>query len=259
MEIEDNSEISRATLGKEIGELSTPHIQGCFTFAKAKRFNFVVSLLEEWTLTHLHVEKARTFKAAHEYCQKEGNYYEKNLSRQGERTDLQLASQMILDGESLRDLAMKYPTTFVKYHNGFKALLYELITPSYDKPHVVWHYGPTGCGKSMAAQSSAGPSALHLTSDGVYCSPYRGETIVIWNDFSASQLPFRLLLKLLDYPPSYLRVLGAYVPWRATHVYFTTEVHPRMIYKPEVGDMDQLMRRIDKLYSWDYDFVTVLK
>ena len=80
-----NDAFKYVIIGKEIGESSTPHLQGYGEFKKQMRFNAVKTLN-----TRMHFE--RRFggqKEAINYCKKDNNYKDYGERRiQGQRTDL---------------------------------------------------------------------------------------------------------------------------------------------------------------------------
>ncbi|KAL0209856.1 hypothetical protein P9112_009940 [Eukaryota sp. TZLM1-RC] len=58
-----------ATVGKEVGESGTPHLQGCFVLRDAMKLKDLKNKLNE----RAHWEPMKNVKKSREYCKKEGN------------------------------------------------------------------------------------------------------------------------------------------------------------------------------------------
>lgn len=93
-------------IGKECGEQGTPHLQGYFEFTGGKRLSTIKKLLPR-----IHIEKRKgTPKQASDYCKKEGNYVEfGELSKQGERNDLNEIKDSIINGKTVPFYGPKIP------------------------------------------------------------------------------------------------------------------------------------------------------
>lgn len=110
----------------EIGEACTLHFQGYIELKNPSR----ITPLKVGPLAYAHFEPRRgTADQAREYTRKPegsiGGPWEvgQRSGGQGQRTDLRKASEFLLDVRDLRQLAMAYPDTYVKYYGGFTKLL----------------------------------------------------------------------------------------------------------------------------------------
>lgn len=107
-----------------------------------------------------------------EYCSKQktrvspfGDRYEfgELESIQGRRTDIETVAEEILKGATKTDIAMKYPTMYIKYHGGIEKLIQQVpITEPKTEYEMRWDpvdfneksiviLGPSGCGKTEYA------------------------------------------------------------------------------------------------------------
>ena len=102
---------------KEVGESSTPHLQGSITFTRQYTLKQLKKLNDR-----IHWEKALC-KDAENYCTKGEIIIDVDNRKQGHRSDLQIISSKILDGSKLIDIAKEYPIQFIKYHRGFQTLI----------------------------------------------------------------------------------------------------------------------------------------
>lgn len=171
--------------GKEVGDSRTPHLQG-FLYAKTlKSFKQIKVLLSE----RAHVEPQRgTTDQAIDYCFKDGDVTEfGSRPNQGKRTDLEVATKLILDGVSLSDVAQEHPTVYVKYHRGLRDLKLTVTRP-YIRETVcgLWIYGEPGTGKSHYAQSQF-PDA-YRKAQSKWFDGYAGEKSIILDDLDSGML-----------------------------------------------------------------------
>ena len=118
-------ECSYLIYGKEIGESGTPHLQGCFTLHKRKRFLSVKSLFGPSSSVHL--SATRNLFAAQEYCKKDGDFQEFGTAAPGSgcRSDLDAFKDDVKQGNhdlaSLREIhtevCAKYYRFVIDYVN----------------------------------------------------------------------------------------------------------------------------------------------
>lgn len=237
--------------GKEEGK--TPHIQGYIYFKDAKTFT---SLKKYMPRAHIEVRaKDSTSHAAIEYCKKEGHYDEDGEPpTQGERTDIKNVANMIKEGKKVKDVAMAYPEVYIKFHRGIQALRNIILSDNkrVDKPEVIVYYGRTGTGKSFSAFRDTDSNDRYVWGgeQGQWFDGYDGEKHVILEEFRG-QLPFSMLLRLLDKYEMRVQVKGGFVNFVATKIIITSPEHPKKWYSSlssNDGKLDQLIRRIDKIF-----------
>lgn len=237
--------------GKEEGK--TPHIQGYVYFKDNKTFS---ALKKYMPRAHIEVRsKDSTPEAAIKYCKKEGDYDEDGEPpKQGKRTDIDEVSEMIKEGKKIRDVALEHPNTYIKFHKGIQALRNIILSISKrtEKPEVIVYYGDTGTGKSHNAFEFTDPDDRYVwgPENDKWFDGYDGEKSLILEEYRG-QLPFSMLLRLLDKYEMRLQIKGGFVNLCATKIIITSPVHPKKWYKHldgNEGKINQLMRRLDKIF-----------
>lgn len=234
--------------GREIGESGTPHLQGCITFARSCRFAGVHKLIPG------HLTRPNSLQDARNYCMKDNDFFLKDRTKQGARQDLEDVCEYIKDGHSIKQTAMKFSSQYVKYHGGFLQLtrLIQNVEPRTTKPIVHWYYGSTGTGKTRAVFESE--PDLWLTADSfTHFNGYRNQRASCFDDFRASFCKFRTLLRLLDRYPCTVNIKYGEAEWNSDRIYITSDKSPYECYSDSVGDINQLIRRIDNIVEFMVD------
>jgi len=264
---------SYCSFGAEVGEKEeTPHLQGYLEFPTPRRWETINKKLPGvWT-------KARdgTAEQAAAYTKKgsqsklewkadgvDGDNYGKDakvvewgeITQQGKRNDLSPACEMIKEGKRLRDVAVDHPEVFVKYHKGLIALQSILIQPRDAVPEVTVLYGSTGTGKSKEARELLGDTKyVWHPQQSQWFDGYAGEKEVIFEEFRG-QLPFGMLLSLLDRYDCKVQYKGGMCEFAATKIVLTSPIHPSQWYKTDElaahDKIDQLLRRITTIVDLD--------
>lgn len=182
--------------GYEEGDNGTPHLQGFITFKGNKRLSALKKILSR---AHWEVAKGTSAQAA-DYCRKDGNYWSTGTEPSpGKRTDLEVACEMLKQGQSLLSVATECPTTFVKFGRGLRDL--KLIL---DRPHTppglrgIWYWGPPGVGKSRRARDEY-PTA-YLKGQNKWFDGYNGESAIILDDLDTNTLGHHLKIWADRYP-----------------------------------------------------------
>lgn len=177
------------------------------------------------------------------------------ITQQGRRNDLSPACEMIKEGKRLRDVAVEHPEVFVKYHKGLIALQSILIQPRDAVPEVTVLYGSTGTGKSKEAREILGDTKyVWHPQQAQWFDGYAGEKEVIFEEFRG-QLPFGMLLSLLDRYDCKVQYKGGMCEFAATKIVLTSPIHPSQWYKTDElaahDKIDQLLRRITTIVDLD--------
>lgn len=209
--------------GTEIGESGTPHLQGYMESASKTSMSTLKKLIPK-----AHWEKAKgTSKQASEYCKKDGQYKEAgNLAPgQGTRSDLLEIKDKIDNGATEQEIAEEHFSKWVVYRRSFQA--YATLTSSkrawITKCHVYW--GKTGTGKTRFVWDQVMDSDVWTPGDYNWFDGYRGQPIVIIDDYRG-EYKLQLLLKLLDRYPMQVPIKGGFVEWKPKKVYITSNIHP---------------------------------
>jgi len=253
---------------KEKASTGRVHYQIFVQFKNAMGAKTVQNKLQ---LPTAHVERAKgTAAQARAYCMKEDTrlevpveHGEWAMQQPGKRTDLEDGCELVKK-HGLKRLAEEMPSVFVRCHRGMQA--YRNITMTYrtEVPKVVVLYGETGAGKSRSARNmmprlegQEPPCAdfdqfwVWDPSLGSWFQNYDGHKYVIFEEFRG-QLPFGVILTLLDRYHCQVQNKGGSANWLATRIVITSPVHPREWYtslSTNDGQLAQLMRRITDVFQ----------
>jgi hypothetical protein len=113
----------------------------------------------------------------------------------------------------------------------------------------LWLWGPTGTGKSKKAFENYSPETHYVYPyDGLWWDNYVGQKTVIFDEFRA-QVPFSMLLKLMDRHPMTVSQRGKEpMPFTSELVIITSCSKPEEIYNnvlSETENISQLLRRCE--------------
>lgn len=232
--------------GKETAPgTGTPHLQGYVELDRRITFSVARELVPG-----AHIESRRgSAQQAADYCKKDGDFHEQGtITAPGTRTDLKAACALVTGGGSLRRVCEDHPETFVRYHRGLAALRLHLAAKRNTVPTVNVLYGLTGTGKSRTAREMTTDPYVWGPELGHWWDGYDMHTDVIMEEFRG-QLPFGLLLRLLDRYDCQVQVKGGSMQFMATNIVITSPIHPRDWYT-QLSDQDkydQLARRITRI------------
>lgn len=214
---------------KEQGEQGTPHLQGCVVWNQPKTLAWVKdqNARAHWEIMRLDLDKNI------KYCTKEegrlaGPYQFGSKPNHGKRNDIHDATAILDSGGTMRDLALAYPATYVKYHNGFKSYRLETSTDRSGQPNIIILWGPTGCGKSRVVRSVF-PQAYRKPK-GKWWDGYHTQDTVVLDDFYA-WISYDEILRVLDWYPLMSEQKGTYVRLVANTFVFTSNKDPMEWYR----------------------------
>lgn len=222
-------------IGFEIGEQGTPHIQGVFQFTHHRRFN----ILREYFKNN-HIERIYDLKKAIEYCKKDNDFMEfGEITKQGQRTDIQEFTQAIIDGYSDMELLMEFPSQSQRYFHNIEKIRQTVLAEYYSKNlrhnlKAIFISGNPGVGKTRYIYDRHNIEDIYRVSD--YKNPfdnYKGQKILVLDEY-ANQLNIQLLLNVLDIYPFLL-------PARYTDKWACYE----KVYVISNYDFDELFRYCD--------------
>lgn len=160
----------------------------------------------------------------------------------------------VLQCDTVTQVMETMPDTYVKYRKGIVDLIqHKQEKNRYYKPiEVIWIYGKTGKGKTREAFEAGAYDVIY---DNGFFSDWGDSRIICFEEFRG-EIPYRLLLKLLDGYHNYYRVniKGGQKLVDVDTVYITSPYHPRECYSKQTDkrdSLDQLMRRITRLENRD--------
>jgi hypothetical protein len=253
-------------VGEEVGESGTPHLQGYMKFAKKKSLKKIGDELTKLLGKRPHIEPCRGGpKKAIEYCMKDGKVTEwGEKPKQGKRSDIEHAAEMIRSGARMIEVADEHPGTFVRYSRGLeklKALHDKESAEDWRDVEVTLLTGPTGCGKTrkaMEAKCEDGRSPYKIQgSDLKWWDGYEGESVIVIDEY-ANNLKIDALLGLLDGYKKRLEIKGGTTWARWTKVFITTNL---FVLHEQAKDAhrEALERRISKTISyWEHAGVSAM-
>lgn len=200
-------------------------------------------------------ERKGTRDEARDYCLKsetreEGPFEEgewiksgKKGSAQGSRTDVKEVAKMIKDHADEKQVAEKYPVTYMRMYRGIRELRNKLQGKRNWKTHVEIYWGPTGTGKSLLA-SELLPNAFIMSNEKGWWDGYDGEADVIIDDFRPTWWGIGFMLNLLDRRAMRVEVKGSSVEFLARNIIITSNVDPKNWY---AADWPAIQRRVDHI------------
>ena len=231
--------------GKEVGDSGTPHLQGYVELKQPTRLTTIKSFLQR-----AHIEpRYGTAQQASEYCKKSDDnpYIYGEISQQGRRTDLDEISNALIDDKmTVKDICLTYPTSFIKYHKGIEKLRNHVIEPRTEPPTVIVIYGGSGLGKTKYFYDNYKDGYKWEPHQGQWFDGYDGHQNVLFDEFRG-QLPFTMLLNLLDRYETKVQYKGGMSQFVAENIVITSPDHPKLWYPNLNERMKQLYRRLTKI------------
>lgn len=238
--LKDLEGVQLLTIGKEIGESGTPHLQITITFKKVCRWSQLKKVLKS-----PHIKPAICPDWSHNYCIKDDKYIRIDNRKQGQRNDLkELAVTIATKG--IKQAIQDKPECYIKYHNGMEKLnsFYKCKKRDF-KPYVEWIYGPTGTGKTRHVYEKE--KDLWISNKNLqWWQGYDGQEATLFDDFRGDFCTFHELLRILDRYPYTVMVKGGSMELCSKRMYITSAYHPEEVYTT-IEDTTQLIRRIDKI------------
>lgn len=265
----NNEWIQYIIIGKEIGESGTPHLQGYIELKTRKS----LKQLRDEISKRWHIEPRRgNQNQAIYYCmkgsqshtewkkmgvkgpnfKKDADYKERGDKKEpGKRSDLVGLKIKVLEGKSLQKIVEEDVENYqqLKFVEGLQK--YCAVSHEFNKKEVIWLYGDTGTGKTKRAMTECPSGETFHALNGKWFDGYQGQKFVIIDELRAKNFPYDMLLKLLDGYQLRVEVKGSTVVWKPEVVYITTCYDPQRTYSGTLehhGSIDQLLRRISKLY-----------
>lgn len=189
----------------EHGEQGTEHVQGYIRFKTRRTQTAVKGFLTD----RAHVEVARGSEEDNRrYCSKEqgtegweggeAGTYDPTL-RQGRRSDLNLATQAVIEGRSLAEICRTYPDAWVKFQTGLRDL-HRMTRPEPPLRRSVTTtvlYGPPGVGKTHRVLTQY-PNCYIAKSGRDPFGRYCGEEVLVIDEFNPADWKINDMNSYLD-------------------------------------------------------------
>jgi len=234
--------------GKEVGEGGTPHLQGYVGFANPK---MITGLKKLQARAHWEVAKG-TPKQASEYCEKDGDVFEKGTRplSQVEKGDTEKRrwddAFKAVSENRLEDVPKDILCTRLKGIE-FAIKRTRMVKRNLDiidgvMEHL-WIVGPTGSGKTSQATRDH-PGAYIKDPVNRWWDGYEGQEVVIIDDFDKFQVKQGGDMKRwLDRYPFQAEFKGGMEMMRPRKVIVTSQYYPSEIWDDE-KTVEAIMRRV---------------
>jgi len=225
--------------GEEKGANGTPHLQGYVSLENALSLKVMKKNL---CRAHLIVANG-TDEQNKAYCSKESNniYEVGEISvGQGSRQDIKEISQKIKNGDiTLEECMFDYPEIYVKYSRALEKMFCAVAPARSVPPEVHWRWGSSGTGKTRYCIEK---HPDHYIKDGTsWWDNYKNQEAIIIDDFD-NQIPFRVLLRLIDRYAYQGQIKGGYVQITSPFIYITCEYPPEIYWNG--NELAQVKRRL---------------
>jgi len=226
-------------VGREVGDLGTPHLQGYVHFMNPCSFDKIKKYLPR-----AHIEVAvGSDEQNYKYCSKGGDIAIQQgvLSvGQGSRMDLKSVAQIIKSGEISQDEFMfEFPEIYFKYSRAVEKMYQATLVNRQVAPQVFWRWGLAGTGKTRYCIEN---HPNHYIKDGTpWWDGYKQQEAIIIDDFD-NQIPYRTLLRMLDRYAYQGQVKGGYVNINSPFIYITCEFPPEHYWYG--NELAQVARRL---------------
>jgi DUF971 family protein len=247
-----SSHVRYIIFGRETGRNGTDHLQGYLQFTKKKRLGGVKRTAG---FARAHLELARgTFEDNRKYCSKGEDFEEYGIPvvKAGQRTDLMSMKAMIDEGKTELEVA---EANFSCWANNYKALdRYRQMKSARRnwKTVVIVLIGPTGVGKTRFVFDQPDDRELYVwnySGRDVWFDGYYGQDRVLFDDFDWGQIPYRMMLRLLDRYPCKVPVKGSWAEWKPRKIYITSNREINQWYPNE--DTSHLERRVTSIIRFE--------
>ncbi len=254
--LEQDRRIRYLVLQEELASTGTRHLQGYLEAFRPLRLGLCRKLISP----RVHWEQRLGTQAeAIAYCKKLGTRTEDGVviefgtpARSKCSVDL---VQSVLDGASMKDLALDYPVQFMANSGGIKALKEQIVEVRSWTMEVIVFWGATGTGKTFSAWQ-LWPEAYSVSwpvGGTWWWQDYDGEETVICDEF-ADQIKLQTMLRFLDRSPFRVFYKGGSTQFRSKRIVLCSNFDPQDWYSgAKTVGRDALMRRL-KEFATVYEF-----
>ena len=238
-------------IGKEIGASGTPHLQVYFYFANPRSFKTTQKILHG---AHIEARIPNSTPAqAAAYCKKDGNFFERgDCPEQGKRNDVELVREQLKSGQGMRGV-VRVATNLQSIKIAECILKYEEPKRNW-KPHIVWYWGLTGCGKSFQAHQVFDDTDFFRKSSTTekWFDGYDAHPNVIFDDFlfPENKKEYNYWLDVFDRYACVVQTKGGIRQFLAKEIIVTSSVNPVDALMGFNQGGAEFLRRIDSIYQF---------
>ncbi len=256
--LQQNSKVRYLVCQQELAPSGLQHLQGYLELFRACRIPMVRKLISK----RVHWENRQGSQA-------EAIAYSKKLdTRVSEGIVIEFGTparskcsvdlvQSVIDGASIKDLAMDFPMEFIKNHGGIKALKETLAEKRTWPMEIIIYWGSTGTGKTYTAWQKW-PEAYSVSwpvGGTWWWQDYDGEETVICDEF-ADQIKLQNMLRFLDRTAFRVFYKGGSTEFRSKRIVICSNFDPQDWYdKAKQVGRDALKRRLME-FATVYEFTT---
>lgn len=231
----------------------TLHVQGAVAISQPVR----LATMKKW-IPRAHWEQARDWQKLVEYCSKKetrvaGPWEHGTETKQGQRSDLQAAAQLILSGSTMTQIASEMPEVIVKYHKGLQYLRSLQQQQAFQPKKIGLFWGTTGTGKTYTAFNELQDIYTVFCIKTPWFDGYQGQENVLLDECGVGMMNYNYLKRILDGYRMDVPVKGGSAQWTPKTVILTSNI-PLEEWYPFIpkADLDALKRRI-RIFNFPED------
>ena len=171
-----------------------------------------------------------------------------------------MAADAIRNGDNVVDVLMSLSGhAFCQYAKGLRDLhmLHTMSQQVAGPKRVVVHWGVTNTGKTRSA-FEAGAASVEWT--GSFLIGYKGQKIVLFDEFDWEKMDRSTFLKLTDRYPVTVNIKGGESTWCPDTIYLTCNFDPGNWYRSEEHGVDQaVQRRLTEIWFFEGEGIEPVK
>lgn len=226
----------------ERGETGYLHWQIYVVFKEKVRLRRVKSVFGD-----VHAEPTRS-EAGRDYCLKDDTVVDGTRFtlgalplRRNSKTDWDSVWQ-----SAITNTLMDVPANVrVQHYRTLRTIASDYAAPDPMVRSIDVFWGSTGLGKSRDAWQNAGMDAFSKDPRSKFWDGYRGQKHVVIDEFRGA-IDISHVLRWCDRYPVNVEIKGSSTPLKATHIWFTSNLHPRDWYKElDEETTNALLRRLN--------------
>lgn len=241
----------RLAMGNEIcPETGKKHLQIFITFERNTGFKAMRKLLG-WDGENQNGNLEPAKVSDWNYELKGMDYEIQDNRKQGSRTDMANAKQLLRDTESMREICGSYFN--LQIYRTSEIYLKYMESPRTEAPEVRWYYGNTGLCKTRSVYDEFGWDKVFAPINFKWWEGYDNHEVVLLDDIRGDYCKFHEFLRLIDRYPYRVEFKGGSRQLKATHIIITSDRHWSECWEVGRLEREQLKRRIKitKLFEKD--------
>ena len=258
----EHKSVLNCSIGNEVGEEGTPHLQGWIRFQNGKTLNATKTFLgsKRW---HLEQQMGSDFDAWN-YTRKEGDILidKGDHPIEGEKLDSKWAiiNRLITDGADLLTILERYPDT-IRQIGQLKQLIYEHSHTAQKSEwrdlDITYIYGDSGTGKTRHVMDSYGYGNVYRITDKKNpFDGYQGQEVIVFEEFRSSFMLDEMLNYLDGYPIQLpCRYANKYAGWVKVFIITNIDLSEQYqrVQENHFESYNALLRRIDRVWEFRFD------